>query len=226
MQNIADNPFLLHPPNEMQDDMRLPYFTLKLSVRGDLIATSGGYYDLSDEDFLNNLIDATFSADTPIGIIEEYNLRFLHKSTSVSQILVYADISSELATLNNLLRNCIFVISVPSPSQIHPKRRTLRNQDMGASNPFLKLIPGESNCLCSNQRNDRICIVCFCTALSQSVKPDNKGIRSILRTIARIPILNAIAGLEAVDGKTIHIIRKLKFRILVFHNKTGHRFTA
>lgn len=109
MQNIADNPFLLHPPNEMQDDMRLPYFTLHLGLRGNLIATSGGYYELSDEDFLNNLIDATFSAGTPVGIIEEYSLRFLRKNTAVSQILVYTDISSELATLNNLLRNCIFV---------------------------------------------------------------------------------------------------------------------
>lgn len=109
MQNIADNPFLLHLPNETQDDMRLPYFTLQLGVRGDLIATGGGYYDLSDEDFLNNLIAATFSANTPVGIIEEYNLRFFRKSTTVSQVLVYADISSELATLNNLLRNCIFV---------------------------------------------------------------------------------------------------------------------
>lgn len=109
MRNIADNPFLLRPPNETQDDMRLPYFTLQLGVRGDLIATGGGYYDLSDKDFLNNLIDATFSADTPVGIIEEYNLRFFRKSTTVSQILVYADISSELTTLNNLLRNCIFI---------------------------------------------------------------------------------------------------------------------
>lgn len=109
MRNIADNPFLLRPPNETQDDMRLPYFTLQLGVRGDLIATGGGYYDLSDEDFLNNLIDATFSADTPVGIIEEYNLRFFRKSTTISQILVYADISSELTTLNNLLRNCIFI---------------------------------------------------------------------------------------------------------------------
>lgn len=109
MQNIADNPFLLHLPNEMQDDLRLPYFTLQLGMRGDLLATGGGYYDLSDEDFLKNLIDATFSAAAPVGIIEEYNLRFFRKSTSVSQILVYADISSELATLNNLLRNCIFI---------------------------------------------------------------------------------------------------------------------
>lgn len=109
MQNISDNPFLLRLPNELHDDIRFPYFTLQLDMRGNLIATGGGYYDLSDEGFLKNLIDATFSADAPVGIIEDYNLRFFRKDTAVNQILVYADISSELATLNNLLRNCIFI---------------------------------------------------------------------------------------------------------------------
>lgn len=109
MQNIADNPFLLHPPNDMQEDLRLPYFALQLGSRGNLVATGGGYYDLSDKKFLLNLIEATFSSNAPVGIIEEYNLRFFRKSTNVSQIVVYADISIELATLNSLLRNCILI---------------------------------------------------------------------------------------------------------------------
>lgn len=109
MQNIASNPFLLHLPNEMQEDVRLPYFTLQLNIQGDLIATGGGYYDLSDENFLNDLINATFSSSDRIGVIEEYNLRFYRTSTSVSQILVYADISNELTVLRNLIRNCILI---------------------------------------------------------------------------------------------------------------------
>lgn len=109
MQNIASRPFLLHLPNEMQDDVRLPYFTLQLNIQGDIIATGGGYYDLSDEAFLKDLISATFSSQDNIGIIDEYNLRFYHTSTSVSQILVYTDISNELAILNNLIRNCILI---------------------------------------------------------------------------------------------------------------------
>lgn len=109
MQNIASHPFLLHVPNEMPEDVRLPYFTLQLSIQGDLLATGGGYYDLSDENFLRDLINATFSSPNRIGIIEEYNLRFYHTNTSVSQILVYADISNELAILNDLIRNCILI---------------------------------------------------------------------------------------------------------------------
>lgn len=56
MQNIASHPFLPRLPNELQDDIRLPYFTLQLSVQGELIATGGGYYDLSDENFLKDLL--------------------------------------------------------------------------------------------------------------------------------------------------------------------------
>lgn len=109
MQNIANRPFLLHLPNEMQEDVRLPYFTLQLNIQGDLIATGGGYYDLSDENFLKDLIGATFSSPGRIGIIEEYNLRFYRANTSVSQILVYADTSNELAILHNLIWNCILI---------------------------------------------------------------------------------------------------------------------
>lgn len=109
MQNIASRPFLLHLPNEMQENVRLPYFTLQLNTQGDLIATGGGYYDLSDEDFLKSLIDATFSSSDRIGIIEDYNLRFYRTSTSISQILVFADISNELAILSTLIRNCFLI---------------------------------------------------------------------------------------------------------------------
>lgn len=109
MQNIASHPFLLRPPNELQDDMRLPYFTLQLGMQGELVATGGGYYDLSDEAFLKDLINATFSTGEQTGIIEEYNLRFFRTSSAISHVLVYADRSSELAVLNNLLRNCILV---------------------------------------------------------------------------------------------------------------------
>lgn len=109
MQAIAARPFLLRAPNELQDDMRLPYFTLQLGSQGNLVATGGGYYDLSNEAFLKDLIDATFAVDGQTGIIDEYKLRFLRTNTAVSQIIVYADISSELKTLVNLLRNCIVI---------------------------------------------------------------------------------------------------------------------
>lgn len=109
MQDIAIHPFLQRLPNDLADDLRLPYFTLQISPGGDLIAAGGGYYDLSDEQFLEDLVASTFSDSAHMGIIEEYNLRYYRMDTPVRQVLVYADISSEQVTLRNLLRNCIFI---------------------------------------------------------------------------------------------------------------------
>lgn len=109
LQNIAANPFLQRFPNELSEDVRLPYFTLHINAQGELFATGGGYYDLSNENFLKNLINATFSDSAHTGIIKEYNLRYYRLSTPLNQVLVYADISSEQATLNNLLHSCIFI---------------------------------------------------------------------------------------------------------------------
>ena len=108
MQNIADKAFL-PPPDKLPGDMRLPYITLQLGRRGELLAAEGGYYDLSDEYFLEKLIDSAFCADAPVGILKEYGLRFFRRDTPRGCIIVYADISNELTLLHNLIRNCIVI---------------------------------------------------------------------------------------------------------------------
>lgn len=108
MQNIADKAFL-PPPDKRPGDMRLPYITLQLGRHGELLAAEGGYYDLSNEYFLEELMDSAFSADAPVGILKEYDLRFFRRDTPRGCIIVYADISNELTLLHNLIRNCIVI---------------------------------------------------------------------------------------------------------------------
>ncbi len=109
MQSIAADPFQLGSPNEYQASVRLPYFYMQISVRGEIVAVGGGYYDLSDQDFLEDLINTVFSSNERAGIIKEYNLRYYRVSKLTSQGVVFADISSELATLNNLIRMSLFL---------------------------------------------------------------------------------------------------------------------
>lgn len=109
MQNIADRPFLLHPPEGPSEDMRLPFIVLELGKHKELLTAQGGYYDLSDESFLDKLIDSAFSDEAPVGLIKDYRLRFLRMDTPAGYVLVYADISSEQAVLRSLLGNCIFI---------------------------------------------------------------------------------------------------------------------
>lgn len=112
MRNIAAQPFRLDTPDEPDSDVRLPFFALRLGPTGDLLATGGGYYDLSDNAFLDNLIEKTFASPKQFGVLSEYNLRYYRADTPLNQCLVFADISSERATLNGLIKTCCVIGAV------------------------------------------------------------------------------------------------------------------
>ena len=104
MVDIANDPFHMGRPDERPDGVRLPYFTLQIGLRGTLIATGGGYYDLSDEAFLKEVMTEALEQQTQTGILEGYNLRFYRAMTPTSQLLVFADTTSEQATLMGMAR--------------------------------------------------------------------------------------------------------------------------
>lgn len=107
MRSIAENPFQIDRPGELNPNIKLPYFTLQLGETGDLIVTGGGYYDLSDERFLRNIIDIVLASPKQIGTLEEYNLRFCQIVSPAGQVLVFVDTSSEESTLKGLLLSSI-----------------------------------------------------------------------------------------------------------------------
>lgn len=109
MQSIASRPFSLGIPNEPGEDVRLPYFMIQVSAGGEIITTSSGYFDLSDDKFLKELISTILVSPKNIGVIEEYNLRYYREVAPRSQRLVFTDISSELATLRGLMKNSLLV---------------------------------------------------------------------------------------------------------------------
>lgn len=107
MQSIADNPFRLARPDDSSDELRLPYFLLQIGSEGELTAKGGGFYDLSDGEFLKELSNAVFTTRGHIGILEEYGLRFYRSAGPTGQRIIFADITSERSTLRNLLKACI-----------------------------------------------------------------------------------------------------------------------
>ena len=108
LKGIATNPMLLNSPSAPPNHVRLPYFCLHFDHKGNLKSTSGGYYDLSDENFIEDLLKKTSSA-SEIGVIKDYNLRYYHFSTPKSNVIIYSDISSEISTINNLYKSCAFI---------------------------------------------------------------------------------------------------------------------
>ena len=88
----------------LDDGTRVPYFALEINARGDIITTRGGYFDLSDREKLQKLIDIAVNSEDDIGEVPDYGLRFYRVVTRTSWRVVFADTSAETTTLHSLIR--------------------------------------------------------------------------------------------------------------------------
>lgn len=112
MYNIASHPIGLGTPDIPGEDVRLPYFKIQLGPTGELITAGGGYYDLTDQEFLKNLIDTALKSQKNFGVLKEYKRGITGMDDLLNHCIVFADMSSELTTLNHLLKHSLIIGSV------------------------------------------------------------------------------------------------------------------
>ena len=110
MRTIAASPFQqgnLGKPSD--DEVRLPFFTVQISSRGQLITASGGYFDLSDREYLQQIINLTLESEQESGQLKEYNLRYLKSFSPMGLTIVFADTATETATIRSMVYNSLFI---------------------------------------------------------------------------------------------------------------------
>jgi len=112
MQRLLDEP--MHPERPMRPErepkeLHLPYFVLELDSAGELVSTSGGYYDLSDRDFVEDVLRLVSDIDADEGRLEKYDLRFIQGTSPVGTKIVFVDSSNGDAALRGLVRTGIFI---------------------------------------------------------------------------------------------------------------------
>ena len=94
--------------SRQRQEVHLPCFTLR-EEDGTLTASGDAAFDLSDETLLTELWEAVEAEGGEGGVLSEYSLRYLVRSTPMGSFTVFADISSEEDTLRSLLRTCALV---------------------------------------------------------------------------------------------------------------------
>lgn len=104
MESVAMNPMPQKPPNQHHDEVRLPYFSVMINRAGEAVEIGGGFFDMSDKEYLRELLQVTYDTHTSSGVLKEYNLRFSLKELPMGQLIVFADMTSEQSTLHNLIR--------------------------------------------------------------------------------------------------------------------------
>ncbi|MCI8439077.1 MAG: HAMP domain-containing histidine kinase [Oscillospiraceae bacterium] len=105
LQTLAAEPGQPGPrgPHEVQ----LPYFTVEFGQWGGMRVVGSGTYAFLDEAELSELLRAALDAGEPVGVLPEYGLRYCR--TGPPGGFVFVDISSEISTMENLLRNCLLI---------------------------------------------------------------------------------------------------------------------
>lgn len=109
MRHIALDPIQAPAPGEEFDGVRLPYFVLSVDADGTIEPAGGGYYDLSDTEFLQQAAAEAVDSGKPSGVLADSHLRFLRLETDSGSTIVFADTSNETQTLTGLFRTCLLL---------------------------------------------------------------------------------------------------------------------
>ena len=96
-------------PGEFPRQAQLPYFYVSVNTLGELSASFGGYYDLTDTAAIQEIITLALNSDDQTGILKDYSLRFQKRTTPFGQTIVFVDMSSELATMRSLTNTCVII---------------------------------------------------------------------------------------------------------------------
>ena len=110
MRTIAAAPFQQgNPAKPSDDEVRLPFFTVQISSRGELITAGGGYFDLTDREYLQQIVNLALSADQESGELKQYDLRYLVAMSPGGLSIVFADTATEAATIRSMFYSCMFI---------------------------------------------------------------------------------------------------------------------
>ncbi len=106
LETVAKDPSQMFRPGEADSEVQIPYFVIQMDAAGEPVA-AGGYFDLSDQDKLLEILEEALEDGQETGVLEAYGLRYLASESRLGPCVVFADMSSERATLQNLVRACL-----------------------------------------------------------------------------------------------------------------------
>ena len=87
----------------------LPYFVLQINLWGDVIASGNTYYDLEDQQLVQELIQTVYRKNQRDGYLSELDLQFRLHNGLGTQTIGFVDLSVQRSTLSALVRNCLLI---------------------------------------------------------------------------------------------------------------------
>ncbi|MCD8248425.1 MAG: HAMP domain-containing histidine kinase [Lachnospiraceae bacterium] len=115
MSEIAENPFQTSWSGD--SDVNLPYFVVRIAGGRITVIVNDENYDLADgqpsfsysTETLYFLIETVLESTEQTGMLRDYELRYYRADVTGMEYIVFADVSSEISTVNALVRNCVLI---------------------------------------------------------------------------------------------------------------------
>ena len=101
LRSAAEGPLQPGLPGQVRQSC----FIIRSSPWGQTIQSTGGF-DLSDEEMLTDIVAQAAAAEAELGVLEDYDLRYLRTRGPMELTLAFADISGEKAAMTNLKLTC------------------------------------------------------------------------------------------------------------------------
>jgi len=97
-----------NPPERAPDAVRLPYFVVEIGMDGETVVVED-YGNLTQTIKIQELFRLAQAETAQTGVLRDYSLRFMKQPGPGERRIVFADISSEIAAVKNLVQSCVFV---------------------------------------------------------------------------------------------------------------------
>ncbi len=101
LQKIAQNAL---DPAAREPNAQLPYFTLRFSALGQVVASGKTHYDITDREFLDELIATIYDINRTTGYLEDYRLKYTVVTSPIVQVIAFVDVSSQQSAMLSLLQ--------------------------------------------------------------------------------------------------------------------------
>lgn len=109
LRSLSMMPMQPDAPEKIPDTITPSIFMIHRTPEGKYMTSGSELIGFYDEQLISDLFHEAMDSDKQTGVIKEYKLRFFVQNTPMFQAVAFADVSSENAVLEQLVRTCALI---------------------------------------------------------------------------------------------------------------------
>lgn len=111
MRTIASGPFFMEHGDRPPEETRLQFFTVQTDHRGKILSAGSSWYDVSEEEDLEKMVEEVLSSRRESGVLRKYDLRYFRAASPGGYKIVFADIRAEGEAMGHMVLSSVLTFA-------------------------------------------------------------------------------------------------------------------